>query len=342
MSTQPKSTPSPAARSGWTIRPYRDADFDAIVETWGHSMTLDALTPADFVRRVLLDHNRCPRGLLVAELGSQVVGFMLCLVLRHPIEKIDLLENCGFVTAFGVRPEARRQGAASALLEEAERFFRERGRSEIAVAPYPPGYFIPGVDRERYADAVRFLEARGFRTYLEALGMDALIGQFELPTEVAEKEDRLKSEGLFIEPLPRARLTDFLAFMERVMPGDWVRVARERLRATASCGEVFDTILIARDGDAIVGYCQFDGEHFGPFGVSNAYQGRGIGTVLLARTLRQMCMRGHHAAYVLWTGERAARGVYDRLGFKVTRRFAVMRKNLAGQLPENPPDGASR
>ena len=41
-----------------------------------------------------------------------------------------------------------------------------------------------------------------------------------------------------------------------------------------------------------------------------------------------MRSHGHHSAYVLWTGERAARGIYKRLGFHVSRRFAILRLNL--------------
>ena len=32
--------------------------------------------------------------------------------------------------------------------------------------------------------------------------------------------------------------------------------------------------------EKVVGYCQFEGSHFGPFGVAKDFQGRGIGTVL--------------------------------------------------------------
>src|SRR5690606_5769231 len=114
------------------------------------------------------------------------------------------------------------------------------------------------------------------------------------------------------------------------MPGDWVEAARHRLRETAESVEVFDSILVATDGERIVGYCQFDGEHFGPFGVAESHQGRGIGGVLLAQTLLHMRKRGLHAVFVLWTGERAARGVYGKLGFEITRRFALMRKEIGG------------
>lgn len=311
------------------FRPYRDADFLPILRVWEETMRLDALTSADFIRRVLLDENRSPESLLVAEAETgEPVGFALCLVLRHPIEKVGFLEKRGFITAFGVLPEWRRRGVGRALLAKAEEWFRQLGREEIVIAPYPPNYFIPGVDKEHYAGAIAFLQTLGYGEFLEALAMDAAIGTFQLSAELREKEKQLSSEGIAIGSLTDDYLVRFLNFMEENMPGDWAEAARERLRETAGNGGSFDAIQMARDGERIVGYCQFDGEHFGPFGVAESHQGRGIGSVLLARTLLRMRMSGQHAAYVLWTGDRAARGVYGKLGFEITRRFALMRKAL--------------
>lgn len=311
-----------------TVRPYNDTDFHAVLQVWEESMFLDAPTPAGFVRRVLLDENRTPESLLVAEVEGRVVGFALCLVLRHPIERTGLLEQRGFITAFGVASEFRRQGVATALFDIAEEWFGRLGRSEITVAPYVPNYFIPGVDKAHYADAIQFLESRNYREFADAIGMDALIGQFQLTPELEKKERQLAEAGIQIGPLRREQLVAFLCFMEEVMPGDWVQAVRAQLERTADAAEVFETVQVAIDSDKIIGYCQFHGEHFGPFGVADSHQSKGIGSVLLARTLLQMRKSGHHSAYVLWTGERAAHGIYGKLGFNVTRRFALMRKAL--------------
>jgi GNAT superfamily N-acetyltransferase len=123
-------------------------------------------------------------------------------------------------------------------------------------------------------------------------------------------------------------MAQFLSFMSATMPGDWVEDARNLLKDMTVGAAPADSIFVATDEGKIVGYCKFVGEHFGPFGVADSHQGRGVGTLLLARTLHQMRKEGHHAAYVLWTGERAAKGVYARLGFTVSRRFALLRKAL--------------
>ncbi len=322
----------PAWKGGvvYTVRPYSDEDFENLLDAWCEALPLEALTPERFITSVLLDPNRERESLQLAVDGAGlVVGLVLCLILRRPLEKIGLMEHRGFITAFGVRPEVREEGVREMLLDAAEQFFRERGRREVAVSPYPTNYFVPGVDKERYADTLAFLRGHGYEEFVEAIAMDALIVQFEMGPELREREAELAREGIVVEPVTPRRLTAFLEFMRREL-GEWLDDARGQLARAVSGQAPRNSVFLARDGEVPIGYCAFDGEHFGPFGVAAGYQGRGVGTVLLARTLLQMRMEGHHAAYVLWTGERAANGVYRRLGFTISRRFALLRKTLEG------------
>lgn len=313
------------------VRPYEDRDGAALLELWERALPLDGITRPEFERRVLLDANREHDSLMLAfeHEDGPPVGFILCLVLRYPIENTGLLEHRGFITAFGVDPLHRRRGIGGELLRRAEEFFRARNRAEVALAPYTPNYFVPGVDRDRYAEGLAFLEKRGFEETSEGIAMDAPIGTFEMDGELLAKEEELRREGVVIEPFTRRRLAEYLEFMSRHMPGPWLEDARRNLKDMTRGLFEEDSIILALHEGRIVGYCQHEGQHFGPFGVSDDQQGKGIGTVLLARTLHRMRLKGNHVAYVLWTGERAAQGVYKRLGFTISRRFAVLRKKLA-------------
>ena len=112
----------------------------------------------------------------------------------------------------------------------------------------------------------------------------------------------------------------------RSMTSDWYRVARYNLHDMSRNLFNPDQITIAVQGNVVIGYCQFEGSHFGPFGVSDKYQGKGIGTILLGRTLEKMRMYGYHDAWVLWTDDVAAK-VYGKFGFKETRRFVVLKND---------------
>lgn len=311
------------------VRPFEGRDTAALLNCWERALPLDAVTLDLFERKVLLDQNYERESLSVAELDGTLAGFIVCFVLNKPIEKVGHREDTGFITAMGVAPEARGKGVGEALLETAEKFFHARGRKIVTISPYTPNYFVPGVDKERYADGVAFLEKHGFREYSEAIAADALISKFELAGKVLEKERQLAAEGIIIRHYQRQDLTDYIQFQRDLMPGPWVEDARRNLIDLTHGRFPEDAIWLAIDKGKIIGFCQNEADHFGPFGVSDDYQGRGIGTVLLARTMYRMRLHGYHSAWVLWTGERALNGVYGRLGFTLTRRFAIMKKELA-------------
>lgn len=312
-----------------TVRQFEGKDTKSLLQCWASALPLDGVTLDLFERKVLLDENYERDSLAVAEVDGKLAGFVACFVLNKPIEKVGHREDTGFITAMGVAPEYQKKGVGSALLGAAEEFFKKRGRRIITIAPYTPNYFVPGVDKDRYADGVRFLEKHGFKEYSEGIAADALISKFELSADVLEKEKQLAREGVDIRTYKREDLVDYIQFQRDLMPGPWVEDARRNLVELTHGRFPADAIWLAVDKGKIIGFCQNEREHFGPFGVSDDYQGRGVGTVLLARTMHQMRLNGYHSAWVLWTGERALKGVYGRLGFTFTRRFAIMKKEIA-------------
>jgi GNAT superfamily N-acetyltransferase len=130
-----------------------------------------------------------------------------------------------------------------------------------------------------------------------------------------------------IESLSPAWLPEFLHFLAEAMPPDWLRHARELLLGTTDGRTTWDQVTIALAGERILGYSQFVGHRFGPFGVREELRGQGLGSALLGFTLERMRRRGCHCAWFLWTGEDAAR-LYRRFGFRESRRFTLYRKDL--------------
>lgn len=306
------------------IRPFQGRDLEALLAVWNAALPRDALNERRLLAQVLLDPN-VDQGFLVAEADGEVVGFVLGIVRREPGADGKLEPERGWITAFGVRPDCWRRGVGTALFQEALEFFHREGRNEVLIAPYVPNYFVPGVDLAAYPAAGPFLARLGFETVSRPLSMDANLVALEIPAEVQARQEALWAQGFLIRPLKAADVPAFLGFLASTMPADWLRHARALLHGVARGDATYDQITLALQEDRIVGYAQFEGEHFGPFGVAEGYQGQGLGTVLLARTLERMRQHGHHNAWLLWTGDKAAR-LYARFGFRETRRFAIMRK----------------
>lgn len=310
------------------IRSYRGEDETALLDIWNETMWGDRIDAATWRSRVLLDPNFVPEHCALAE-GPQgrPVGFMLGLARQVPFFVQGYEREKSWITAFGVVPEHRRSGVGSALLEHVCDRLRAGGAQEVAVAPYVPNYFIPGVDVSIYADAVRFLEGRGFAVQSRPLSMRADIATFQVPEDIAKTHARIQAEGIQITLAIPEDIVPVQQFLRRCFSWDWVRFAAEVMDELFSGNPRTAGMLVAKQADEVAGYAQFRAERFGPFGVDPALRSRGIGRVLLAQTLIEMRKRGYHCAWFLWTSDDAAR-LYQRCGFREERRFAVMRKSL--------------
>ncbi len=311
------------------LAPYSDNDRDALLELWSHALPLDGITVDTFETRVLLDENFDPQTLLLARSGGKLAGFVLGIYAKRMLlGDADPDGDRCWITALGVRPRERMEEIGGALLSHIEKEFISLGKRECRVSSYPPGYFTPGIDVRTYKDYLSLFTSHGYEVFHEALSMDAPIVLFTIPEKTVELQSKLRGDGIEIRPYRRSDLVRFVEFLEKSMPSDWVRVERRNLRKIVEGGFHPEQVTVVTKGDEIIGYCQFEGSHFGPFGVSDAYQGRGIGTVLLARTLERMRQGGYHNAWVMWTDDLAAK-VYGKFGFTETRRFALLKKTLS-------------
>ena len=311
-----------------SLTPYSDAARDELLGLWAAALPLDAITTDILETRVLLDENFDPETFLLARTDGKLVGFVLGIhAKRMQLGDADPDGDRCWITALGVHPTADLNQLGGLLLTEVEKRFRVLGKNECRVAGYPPGYFTPGIDIRAGAHVLNVFKAHSYEVFHEALSMDAPIVLFTVPEKTVDIEKILNGDGIEIRSYRRRDLVKFMEFLEQTMPSDWVRVERRNLRKIAEGGFHPEQVMVVTKGDAIIGYCQFEGSHFGPFGVSDAYQGRGIGTVLLARTLERMRQEGYHDAWVMWTDDIAAK-VYGKFGFKETRRFAMLKKTL--------------
>jgi GNAT superfamily N-acetyltransferase len=157
--------------SEWTLRPFRQGDDELAVRLRNAALTADHISPALFRRQTLLDPNFRPEGCLLAERGGEAVGFVLAIgpAAAGPQRLFATRQGTGRLAALGVLPAARGRGIGGALLEAAIDFLRERGCGRAVVAAHE--YYAAGVDKQRYATGLAFLQKRGFVERAEALAM---------------------------------------------------------------------------------------------------------------------------------------------------------------------------
>ncbi len=313
------------------MRSFMGGDEVGILSVWNASLAFDPINMDVFITKVLCDPNFDPEGLIVAEAQGSVVGFCLAIVRKVPMKGTDLELETGWITAFGVLPTWRGKGVGAGLLGGAEAFLKSKGRSVALVSPYAPNYFWPGVDHGAYPNAVRLLESLGYRTLYSPVAMDKNLVDFTVPEDVREVERARVAEGYRFATLDPSRVYELITFADERFNPDWGRAVREAITAKVPREQMF--IAVDPQG-RIVGFSLFGcyggaQDRFGPFGVDDGQRGKGLGKVLLYRTLEAMKAAGLHGAWFLWTAEGSPAGhLYARAGFTVTRRFQVMRKGL--------------
>ncbi len=312
------------------VRGMRGEDLAGIVEVARLALPADPVCPETFARRVFLDQNFSPRTALVAECEGRVAGFATGFVRGYPVEDMPDDSSRSWVTLFAVHPVLRRRGIATALFDRLEETLRALGKESVLVGPYVPNWWVPGVDEKEYPEAVGFLTRRGYTVLARPLSMDSDLVAYRRPDWVREKEESLTRGGVRFEEFHPGIVPALFEFLKREFPGDWQRHLRETCRRILEGLYSPRQVQVALEGGEVAGFAHFEGERFGPFGTAQSVRGRGIGAVLLCRTIEAMRESGLHNAFFLWTSDDSARLYSSAAGFRESRRFVLMRKELRG------------
>jgi mycothiol synthase len=311
-----------------TIRPFRSDDLPAVLNVLATAMHADAIPEPRFTRQVLLDPNFRAEGAIVAERQGGVVGFCLAVARQVPLENAPPDADRGYITLLGVAPDHQRRGVGSQVLAAAETYLRSQRRTLVMISPYAPGYVIPGVDVHAYPGGLAFLAKHAYREVYRPLAMQTSLWDLRVPEWVEQRAAKLTEVGVSIRPYAPPATLGLLEFARTEFPGDWVRVVRETMGRIMQ-GDDPRRLIVAEEAGKVVAFSHYENERFGPIGVVASQRGRGLGQVLMFRTLMAQRDAGFRAAWFLWSDDKTAQRIYNGAGFKEVRRFALMRKELA-------------
>ena len=321
--------------AGLTFRRYAgEADIPALVEVLTAVEIADEtfeIMSVDEMRNWLTNLNDFvpARDLLLAEVDGRVVAFA---------ERTRTVRDGTRVyETFGrVAPDWRRRGLGRAMLRFNEARLRERSTSEEAAGATPPAFF-GSYSLETAIGNRRLLEDAGYtivRWFLELsrVGLDD-VPAVSLP------------DGIEIRPVPvdRARdvlLADFEAFQDH-----WGARRMTETDIRRILGDPTTDISmwqVAWAGDEVVGSVQpaiFAADNAAA-GVQRGWLDRvsvrrpwrrsGVGRALIAAALVELRRRGMEVASLGVDAENptGALGLYEGLGFQMTKRSAAYRKAI--------------
>lgn len=324
-------------QTGVRYRVFEAGDAAAIVDLVAAAMPVDAISAEWFTENVLLDPNFDAAGLVVAvvpgeeRLGPRRVGGFVYAVRGRGGPGIPVDPDGGWITIGAVHPVVRRRGVGTELVTRALAFLRTAGARWVTYSGYPPAYFLPGLDADRYPDGLRLLEAHGFGSVSRPLAMDLSLATYRTPDAVLAVRAEREAEGYTFGPARPDDLPETIEFAAAELAPDWGEAIRE---AVLRHGRP-DRVAVVRDpAGAVTGlsaYGAYRGllERFGPIGVAPGRRGLGLGKILTHLTLTRMRAEGAHTAWFLWSGAQSPAGrLYLDAGFVVTRTFQVLRADL--------------
>lgn len=313
------------------VRTFRSGDGAAIAEAWTRSAPQDGITTRRLRDLILMDRNFDADGLFIAEDQGTVVGAAYAVRRRVAHDGDDLEPSTGWIPFFYVVPSHRNHGLGRALITQAFDWLRGKGIREVIFSAYTPNYVLPGLDAQRYPEASALLASMGFTRVERPSAMDRSLIGYEMPTEIRERVDVLRSEGWHLGTPDDDDLVPLIKIAGDSFNSDWARAIREGVVG----GMPTERIIIAKNpegtvlGWAMHGTYESVIERFGPFGVLPESRGTGLGKVLLHLTLERMTALGAHSAWFLWADEGStASALYAKTGFAATRTFDILRAEI--------------
>jgi GNAT superfamily N-acetyltransferase len=258
-------------------------------------------------------------------------------------ELLGVLARAGrWIKLLAVRPQARRKGLGTQLLQAA----RDEWRSEHAeagptpklrIGDHPGNYLSPGLD-ERYEEGRAFLRARGFTEVGTNLNLrtDLDGNPCVLDAHLQPLEEKARAAGYTIRRATAADVAPLSEMVSRVFSPTWTHEVQRALGPALGGAAAAHTpqlpegaaVHVALDVEGRpAAFAAHDGNNrglgwFGPMGTLDAHRGKGLGEVLLLRCLRDVAEhRRPEGGVIAWVGP--VKFYAQACGARPERRFVV-------------------
>ncbi len=301
------------------IVPFEQEMLKRINRAANRNLSHDIISHDTFKRMTILDPNFDRQYSLVALDQGIEVGFLLGVRrTRAPEAMVSKQKDIAWVKLFFVEKHLRRSGIGSQLFAQFEAMMEKNGISKIRISDYPAWNLTSGLD-VRYEEAIEFLSRRGYRKVGETVDYEIDLLDFYVPRRIMGFENGEVTTRR-AEQSERMRVIEWV---EKLFSTFW------RVEADRAFDYEKPKIWIAEQGDRIIGfsvYSAFEPSWFGPIGVEPEVRTRGIGSLLLFNSLRDMREEGQRIAVVPWTSHLF---FYAQVpGIRRIRHYWIMEKTL--------------
>ena len=276
------------------IRDAQAQDLEPILKLWHDLYTLDHYPPERFLNVV---HNATQ---LVVEQDG-IVGYVA----------VEVEGDKGYLKAIAARPD-QLEPVFAALIQAVENRLPYLTVIDCCRAQ-SGGYFHAGID-VRYPAVISALKHCGFREDERLFDARIQLDTWTLNAFQHETLLKLQAHGIQIDTYNPSDEPAMKVFIEHSEFDFWF-----------PAGWQATPMLVAKDGERIVGYAQYQPGAFGPAAVLPDYRQKRVGSGLLIHAMQRMQALGvrHATAEWVWPLD-----YYLKNGWEVDREFSALQKDL--------------
>ncbi len=275
----------------YPIRIFSKEDYPALLKFLNANLAFDQLNEALLREKLDGDPFWQPEKALICHDQENMLGFMLG-VLRDFGGK-----RYGFIKLMAVAHNFRRQGIATGLFNKLMDIFEKDHVDVVRIYDVPMNYLMPGID-PRYTEAVCFAMRSGFNRFADTCNL--LVDLHSNKWETGKEEQQLVSDGIEISRPSHAEQEEVLKLIQQ----NWDLWRHE---ARSAFDDDPPSMHIAKLHGKVKAFSAHNANNkgmawFGPMGTHPDLRGKGIGSILLKRCLRDMKQAGHEKAIIPWVG----------------------------------------
>lgn len=329
------------------IRPFEPGDMAAVISLWNDSVAAGEVVyrPIDadyFTAKFLQNSGYHPAlSLVAADDGGAVVGYINGTMKTEFLPGETHESTPGYLTVVFVDKARRRQGTGTALLTALLEAMKAAGKQSVACVESNPiqlDWIVPGTaghDHNKAPGAdldspgYPFLLKNGFADVHHEVAMYLDLKDYIQDPSFAETQKKLLDEGIYTGRYDTSLGYDFDRMCDRVGSEYWRKVLQDETAAAHP-----RVILAATHEKHFVGFTgpvdkQESGRGwFTGICTDPEYGKRGIATVLFNLLMQEFILEGATFSTLFTGDDNHAQRLYARTGFRVVRKFAIMKKAL--------------
>ncbi len=347
------------------VRLFEQNDLPGVVAVWNEAVDAKEvvyypLTAEYFHKKFELDPNYDERYSFVAEEDGEIVGFINGVAKKVFLGKETHESTPGFLTCVFVKKAYRGRGIGKSLVDTLGEAFKRDGKTTFSCSgdnPINLDWIIPGTPGHDHNNAPgmdvdcaghSFLQALGFEDQYREIAMYLNLAEYTPWVDLDEKRATLRAEGVETGRYDAGLNYDYDLMCDRVGSEYWRSVLKSEIACWKENKPNTDIrfvpngkiplgprpILAATCDKHIVAFTgpvdkQTSGRGwFTGICTDPMFERRGIASVLFNLLMQEFIAEG--AAFsTLFTGDsNHAQRIYSRAGFRIARRFVIMKKPL--------------